>query len=120
MSTDLIHDEYNPFSGLRARVHFDDVDGLYHVEHIGDVEPTLERNKAVYNGHSGWASDRTGESAGGLQRHVASIPPVAMVGLLDQGIDIFAAHDDDDQQRRLGRVLNSSEFRFLRTTPGRI
>lgn len=114
--TTVIHDEVNPFSGLRARVHYDEVDGLFHVEHIGDMEPTLERNKAVYNGHGGWASDRTGDAS--LGRHVASIPPVVMVGLLDQGIDVMAVADDHEQQRKLNRVLNSNEYRFLRTTPG--
>ncbi len=116
--SDIIYDEFNPFSGVRSRVHYDEVDGLMHVEHLGDCEPGLERNKAVLNGHGGWASDRTGESDVG--RHVAHIPPVVMVGMLDRGIDVMACADDDEQQRKLNRVLNSNEYRFLRTTPGRI
>ena len=114
MAEELYHGG-NRFSGLQSKVHFED--GKLHFEHIGDLEPTFERNKAVFNGHGGWASDRTGQSPGGL-RHVASIPPLFMVKLRDMGIDVFS--NDPDQQKRLWAILNSNEYRFLRTTPGRL
>lgn len=114
MADELYHSA-NPFSGLHGKVHYDDAEKKIHVEHLGDVEPTLERNKSVYNGHGGWASDRTGQSQDGM-RHVASIPPVMLVKLRDMGIDVFSL--DPDMQARLWRLLNSSDYRHLRTTPG--
>ncbi len=116
--TDVIYDGFSG-SGLRSRLHYDDVDGLMHVEHIGDNEPIHERNKAVYNGHGGWASDRTGETKDGSMRHVAAISPMVQVDLLNKGINILKL-DDPEQSRKLNRVLNSNEYWFLRTTPGKI
>ena len=113
--TDEIYHGGNRFSGLQSKLHFDESEKLFHVEHIGDVEPTMERNKAVYNGHGGWASDRTGQSPGGM-RHVAAISPLQLVMLLNMGIDVFS--QDPDQQKRLWRLLNDPDWRHLRTTPG--
>lgn len=118
MSTDVIYDGMSA-SALRSRVHFDETDGLMHVEHIGDCEPLIERNKAVFNGHGGWRSDRTGDMKGGTMRHVGTIPPVMMVKLLDMGINVYQL-DDPEMDRRFRQVMNSNEFRFLRTTPGKI
>lgn len=112
MADELYHG-INTFSGVQSKV-FEDSDGMVHIQHFGDVEPTIERNKAVFNGHAGWTSDRTGEIDG--MRHVASIPPVLCVALRDQGIDIL--NMTEEQERRLFQVLNSSDFRDLRTTPG--
>lgn len=114
---DEVYHGGNAFSGLQSKVHVDENDGKIHIEHIGDVEPVLERNKSILNGHGGWLCDRTGEGQGGM-RHVATIPPLMIVKLKDMGIDIFS--QDPDQQRLLTQVLNSNEYRHLRTTPGKI
>ena len=108
----------NPFSGLQSKVHVDDVDGKIHIEHLGDNEPIIERNKAIYNGHSGWSCDRTGESKDTGFRHVAALSPVMIVALKNKGIDIFDTSPENT--KRLLAILNSSDYRLLRTTPGRI
>ena len=67
-----------------------------------DVEPILERNKALQNeGHRG-----------GFWWRAASIPNVVIEKWLrEDGIDVF----NKDHWPAVRRRLNSSEYRWLRT-----
>jgi hypothetical protein len=75
-----------------------------------DVEPLLDRNKAMANENDGY--DRKREL-----RRVASIPPVVILKLkAEHGIDVF----NPDHADALARILNDPDYLYLRTAPGRI
>lgn len=88
----------------------DNVDGVL-VERVQDVEPFLDANKADYN------SGRSGYTPSRAMKHVASIPPiVAELWMNRYGVDVF----NKDHAGAVRRLLNSNEWRYLRTSPGRL
>ncbi|MEZ5935824.1 MAG: hypothetical protein R3F54_28725 [Alphaproteobacteria bacterium] len=97
--------------GVRSRVWWDEVEGTYHNEHIGDVEANIEHAKRASNG------DRKPKTGDGTFRHVAHIPPVIALQWLNDGIDVFSR--DPDQQRKVKQRLQDPDWRFLRTDGGR-
>lgn len=75
-----------------------------------DVEPILDRNKAMATHNDGYTADRS-------MRRVATIPfIVQQMWLNDEGWDAF----DPDNVDKLAQKLNSSEWAHLRTAPGRV
>lgn len=75
-----------------------------------DVEPLLDRNKAMANHNDGYTPSRE-------MRRVASIPfALWMKVKSEQGIDLF----DPDNKDALVRILNDPDYAYLRTAPGRI
>jgi len=74
-----------------------------------DVEPILEANKQSYD-----VDNRrfTGERF----HKMASIPMVIVEQWLTEGIDVFK----DEDLPKVRAKLNSSEYRYLRTRPGRM
>jgi hypothetical protein len=89
----------------------DDVDGEeYKIVSTFDTTPILEQNKAMYSHNDGYSPTRD------LQR-VASIPLILwMKWLNEEGWDAF----DPACEHKLNQKLNSSEYLFLRTAPGRL
>jgi len=95
--------------GMRTRI-FDDVDGVG-VKTSQDVEPILEANKDSYN------SGRDGFTPSRAMKKVAEIPlVVAEKWRNEYGIDVL----DKDHAPAVRRLLNSSEWLYLRTAPGRL
>ncbi len=88
----------------------DDVDGLAFVT-TQDVEPILDRNKELFNnGTRGYTPSRD-------LRHVAEIPLVVVeIWKNEHGVDCF----NKNHAEGVRRLLNSSEYAYLRTAPGRI
>ena len=87
---------------------FVDGDGSkYHVEKVQDVQPILERNKALRNKDDGFNAARDG-------RRIASIPMVVIMQWRNEGFDAFDPNNADELKRR----LNSSDWRYLRTSEG--
>lgn len=80
----------------------------FHVEKVQDVEPILERNKELQRLDDGWNKTRDG-------RRIASIPMAVHLQWLKEGFDCT----DPDNAQELRRRLNSSEWRYLRTSEGR-
>ena len=74
-----------------------------------DVEPILDRNQALANHNDGWNGDRT-------MRRVASIPNVVLDRYRRKGINLLRPEFRDD----LRKLMNDSDYRKLRTAPGRI
>lgn len=96
-------------SGIKTIIR-DNVDGVL-VERVQDVEPFLDANKADYN------SGATGYTRSRAMKHVASIPPiVAELWLNTYGVDVF----NKNHTEAVRRLLNSNEWRYLRTSPGRL
>ena len=77
---------------------------------VQDVEPILERNKQLSNASDGYTPSRDMQLA-------ASIPLVIwMKWLTEEGWNAF----DPENQDKLKAKLNSSDWLYLRTAPGRL
>jgi len=74
----------------------------------------LEANRQEYNEHNGRKQHYDSEVA----NKVASIPLETVFRWKQEGLDIF--RDDPETKRRLRQKLNSPEYRYLRTRPGRL
>ena len=95
--------------GVHTRM-FDNVDGVA-VETTQDVEPILEANKEAIN------SGLSGYTPSGALKKVAVIPLVVYQMWRDMyGIDAL----DPNHKSAVRRLLSSSEWRHLRTAPGRL
>lgn len=93
--------------GIENRFHWNN-DGTFTVETVQDVEPILERNKFLAN--------HWGKSSQGHRdfRHVASIPiAVQYDWAVKYGVrDVL----DPEYWPKVRSLLNSSEYRYLRTS----
>lgn len=75
-----------------------------------DVEPALELNKALAASGDGYSPSRE-------LRRAASIPMVVVEKWKNElGVDVF----NPDHKPAVRRLLNSSEYLYLRTAPGRL
>ena len=75
-----------------------------------DVEPILEANKALFNSGDGYSPSRE-------WRRAASIPLAIVEKWKNElGVDVF----NPDHKDGVKRLLNSNEYAFLRTAPGRL
>lgn len=83
-----------------------------------DVAPYLKANAQERNSHSDWRpyAKRRGERS--ELRHVAEIPNIVVEQWLKEGIDVFS--QDPAMQRRVRWKLDSNEFKYLRTMPGKM
>lgn len=83
-----------------------DWDGTIHIETAQDVEPILERNKALQTFNDGYTKSRD------LAR-VASIPVVVIYEWMRRyGINVF----DPAHEAKVRKLLNDPEWRYLRTS----
>lgn len=97
--------EPGAFPGMARR--FVDGEGrLFHVEKVQDVEPILERNKALRNAGDGFNADRSG-------RRIASIPMVVWLKWLAEGLD-------PRDHAAIRRKLRDPDWAYLRTSEGRL
>ena len=97
-------------SGVRTRVHLDLSDGLIHFERLQDVEPILDNNKRLQN-----EPQRPGDL-----KHVASIPNVVLEKWCNEdGVNIFA-FGQAEFARYVTKKLNDPDWRYLKTTDGRV
>ena len=77
-----------------------------------DVTAHLEQNKAMMNHNDGYSPSRE-------LRRVASIPAIIILKWKEElGVDFYSS--DPEQKRKVRQLLNSNEYLFLRTAPGRI
>ena len=75
-----------------------------------DVEPILEHNKALYSMNDGYSPGRE-------WRRAASIPLAIVEKWKNElGVDVF----DPNHKAAVRRLLNSSEWQYLRTAPGHL
>ncbi len=92
---------------VATKFHYDEQADRLYVERIQDVEPILNRNKALRNEAStNWQGDF---------HHVASIPLVIIEKVKNEtGVDLLK------DKAAMKRFLNDPDNKFLRTKPGRI
>jgi hypothetical protein len=96
--------------GLVEWLHFDEASGQMTIQRQQDVEPVLEANKRRALAHDGFSPSRE-------LREIAEIP----LGIVELwrtvlGVDIF----DRNHWPAVKRLLRDSEWRGLRTSPGKI
>ena len=88
----------------------DPMTGDLTVLRTSDVEANLERNKALYSSNDGYSPSRE-------LRRAASIPMSIVEKWRNElGVDVF----NPDHRDAVRRLLNSSEYLYLRTAPGRL
>lgn len=94
-------------------LHSDHSEGKAYLEKVQDVEPILERNKALQN-HDGLLPMEQGE---GEFRRVGTIPNVVTEKWKNElGVDVFnPAH-----WPKVRALLNDPEWRYLRSSEGTI
>lgn len=88
----------------------EDGDGSLIVHREADVEPLLEANKALAASGDGYTPSRE-------LRRAASIPLAIVEKWKNElGVDVF----DPNDMPKVRQLLNSSEYLYLRTAPGRL
>jgi hypothetical protein len=88
----------------------EDGDGSLIVHREADVEPLLELNKALAASGDGYTPSRE-------LRRAASIPLAIVEKWKNElGVDVF----NPDHMPKVRQLLNSSEYLYLRTAPGRL
>jgi hypothetical protein len=83
-----------------------------------DVAPYLKANAEKRNSFSDWRPYAKRRGQRGEMRHVAEIPNIVVEQWLKEGIDVFS--QDPAMQRRVRWKLDSNEFKYLRTMPGKM
>jgi hypothetical protein len=93
---------------ISTKYHEDPMTGDLTVIRSEDVEPALEINKSLYTSGDGYSPSRE-------LRRAASIPlSIVEKWKNELGVDIF----NPDHLPKVRELLDSNEYRFLRTAPG--
>lgn len=97
---------FDPITGDRTELITDDSEDKAHIVTVANVDAVLEANKQAQNdGTGGWTPSKD-------MRHAARIPPaVVELWQVMYGIDFL----NKDHAPAIKRLLNSSEWRHLRT-----
>lgn len=107
---------YNPLTG--RNIEMTEQDGLLIVRETVPKEvirKMLDRNKEEYNSvsHKGYKRELMGKN----MWRAASIPNIIVEKWKkEEGLDIF----NDNHWPKIREKLNSEEFKYLRTSPGKI
>ncbi|MAK37688.1 MAG: hypothetical protein CMC15_16130 [Flavobacteriaceae bacterium] len=112
--------DYDPITRTQTWHEYDEVNNVTTIAEVQDVEPALNLNKAVQNYDVGGAKGLNEYSKQGIKNdwwHVASIPnSVIIKWKKEKGIDIF----NKNQWNEVKKLLNDSEYAYLRTGTGRV
>ncbi|HZS83828.1 MAG TPA: hypothetical protein VFA50_13215 [Stellaceae bacterium] len=107
MSGPLLLDRHD---GIAEYLHYDEGEGRFALELVSDLEPVIERNKALYREGDGYGPSRE-------WRRVASFPPIMReIAKRIWGADPF----EKGNEELLRRLLNDPDLRHFRTAPGQI
>jgi hypothetical protein len=79
-----------------------------------DTTPYLEANRRAFNEAPSW---RPYSDANGM-REVADIPMIVVEQWMKEGVNLF--DPSPEMQKKVAQKLNSNEFQYLRTYPGRV
>ena len=96
-------------AGIRHFIE-DEEHGRFRIVSLGDATPILEHNKTLATANDGYSPSRE-------LRRVASIPLIVMLKWLNE--EGWWALDPANEAK-LKAKLNSNEYLFLRTAPGRV
>lgn len=104
--------DHDPESRISTWHSYDEHTDTTYIETVQDVEPWLEANKQLQN-------DEEYKRRGIKNEwyHVASIPiGVQYKWLKEKGVDIY----NKDHWPAVRRLLNDPEYRYLRTSTGKV
>lgn len=92
----------------------DTADGGAEIKSVTDIAPILEANKAKANHNDGWSPSKE-------LRRVGAIP-FALIHkwLAEDGVNVLDAGHDPHAAAYLMRKLNSIDYAYLRTAPGKL
>jgi len=88
---------------------YDEAAKMHVIKSVQDVEPILTNNKRLYNLNDGYSKSRE-------WRRAASVPNIIIEKWLRMGINAYKLED----QPKILAMLDSPEYAFLRTAPGRL
>jgi len=88
---------------------FDEANACHVIQSTQDIEPILQNNKRLFNEGDGYGPSREWKRA-------ASVPNIIIEKWMKMGIN---AYDLEDLPKILA-MLDSPEYRYLRTAPGRL
>ena len=110
----------DPETGVSTFHHYDHDSRTTFIETVQDVAPYLEANKARTNMDTATSGRLNSVSRQQIKDgwwHVACVPiGVQYRWLKDHGVNVF----NKDHMPRVKKLLNDPEWRYLRTTPGRV
>lgn len=101
-------------NGIVEKISYDSLEDKLTVERIQDVEPILEANKADFNNAAELHSQRYKRPL----VHAARIPLIVVEQWLKEGINVF--DPSHEMKKKIRQRLNSPEWAYLRTIPGKI
>ena len=98
--------------GVKTR-YIQESDGKLTINNQQNINPLLERNKKLYTANSGYTPSRD-------FKRIASIPPIMLEIWTKEhnGSRNWFALPKETQNKILKTKLNSSEFKYFRTTEG--
>ena len=90
-------------------------DGKLTINNQQNLNPLMKRNKELYNLNDGYTASRE-------MRRVASVPPIILQIWAKEynGTRNWWALPKDTQKKILRVKLNSNEFRYFKTSEGRL
>jgi len=104
--------DYDPFTGVTTTFDYDPFSDTTYVGREQLIEPALDRNKALQND--------TEYSRKGIKNdwwHEAFIPNVIIEKWKNEfGVDVF----NKDHVKKVKKLLNSPEYKYLKTTAGTV
>lgn len=104
--------DHDPFTGVSTFMEYHADTDMTIVGRIQDVEPILERNKAMQND-----VDYSRKGIAESWWHEARIPNIVIEKWRkDYGVDVL----NKDHIKKVKNLLNSPEWKYLKTTAGRI
>jgi len=90
-------------------------DGKLTINNQQNLNPLLERNKKLYTQNDGYTASRD-------MRRIASVPPIILQIWTKEynGTNNWWALPKETQQKIMKTKLNSSDFRYFKTSEGRL
>lgn len=100
--------DYDPLTGIKTYHQYDHGTGLTHIEEVQDCSSILERNKRLQNDTS---YSYNGKKVDWF--HFATVPNTVLYKFMtDYGLD----YRNEDDLKKIERLLQSREYMYLRTT----
>ena len=100
--------------GVKTR-YIQESDGQLTINNQQNLNPLLDRNKKLYTQNDGYTASRD-------MRRIASVPPIILQLWTKEynGSNNWWALPKDTQKKILRVKLNSNEFRYFKTSEGRL
>ena len=100
--------------GVKTR-YIQESDGKLTINNQQNLNPLLDRNKKLYTQNDGYTASRD-------MRRIASVPPIILQIWAKEynGTRNWWALPKDTQKKILRVKLNSNEFRYFKTSEGRL